>query len=213
MKKKSWDAILNTFQIESEALAKMPEVLDRKQYREAIELLKNAERIGCSGCGHSGIACAHFAHSLCCIERPARFLSPSEALHGAIGFLRQNDVLIIASRGGETEELIPVERIAKENRVSIIAITENNSSLLARDADVVLHMTVTKECDKFNSQGTTSFIVLSAIFDALQTSLIEEMGYKNEKFAIIHPGGAVGKRLNNPQKYLFRNESDAKDDK
>ena len=75
-------------------------------------MLAKAERIGCSGCGHSGIACAHFAHLLCCIERPARFLSPSDAVHGGLGFLQKEDVLVVASRGGKTEELLPIEQIA-----------------------------------------------------------------------------------------------------
>ncbi|MBR2473391.1 MAG: phosphosugar isomerase, partial [Clostridia bacterium] len=69
-------------------------------------------------------------------------------------------------------------------------------SPLAQGADIVLPMKITKETDKYNSQGTTSFIVTNAIFDALQAALIEETGYRNEQFAVIHPGGAVGERLN-----------------
>jgi D-arabinose 5-phosphate isomerase GutQ len=161
-----------------------------------VDVLACAPRIACSGCGHSGIACAHFAHSLCCIERPARFLSPSEAVHGATGFLQKGDVLVLASRGGKTEELLPIGRIAKAKGATVIAVTEDLQSPLAAGADIVLAMRVTRECDKFNCQGTTSFVVLSAVFDALQTALIEEMDYQNEKFAVVHPGGAVGKRLN-----------------
>ena len=195
MREDAWAAAEKAFQIESDALALAFEALDKASYSKAVGKLAKAERIACSGCGHSGIACAHFAHLLCCIERPARFLSPSEAVHGALGFLQKNDVLILASRGGETEELLPMEKIARSKGAVVIAITEQPASKLAIGADIVLIMKVTRECDRFNSQGTTSFIVLSAIFDALQASLIEQMDFKNEKFAIVHPGGAVGRKL------------------
>ena len=79
---------------------------------------------------------------------------------------------------------------------TLIAVTETLSSPLAEKSDIVLAMKVTRECDRHNSQGTTSFAVTCAIFDALQTAVIELTGFKNEQFAAIHPGGAVGKRLN-----------------
>ena len=197
VKQGSWDAAMQAFSIESDAIAHAKEAIDPAAFGRAVAVLAKAERIACSGCGHSGIASDHFAHLLCCIERPACFLSPSKAVHGGMGFLKKDDVLVIASRGGRTEELLPIERIARQKAVIIITVTENIESPLAEDADIVLGMSVTRECDRFNCQGTTSFIVLSAIFDALQTALIEEMDYNNEKFAVIHPGGAVGKRLNN----------------
>jgi len=199
MKQTSWDTAKQAFSIESEAILEAMAAIDRVEFGKAVEVLAKAERIACSGCGHSGIACAHFAHLLCCIERPARFLSPADAVHGATGFLQKDDVLVVASRGGETKELLPIEQIAKEKGAKIIAITENTQSPLAVGADIVLTMKVARECDKYNCQGTTSFVVLSAIFDALQASLIEETAYNNEKFAVVHPGGAVGKRLNKTQ--------------
>lgn len=162
----------------------------------AVDVLAKAERIGAAGCGHSGIVCQHFAHLMCCIERPARFISPAEAVHGATGFLKKGDVMVFASRGGKTKELLPILDICKKKEVTVISVTENLSSPLAEGADIVIPMKVTKETDRYNSQGTTSTTVLSVIFDALQTALIEVTGYKNEQFALIHPGGAVGERLN-----------------
>lgn len=171
--------------------------LDEDAFSEAVELLKNAERIAASGCGHSGILCQHFVHLMCCIERPARVISPSEALHGGSGYLQEGDVMVLASRGGKTGELIPIMDICRKKGVKIITITENLSSPLAKGADVVLKQFVTRETDKYNSQGTTSSTALCMIFHALQTALIEETDYKCEQFALIHPGGAVGERLNN----------------
>ena len=187
----------DTFRIEAESLAETAKVLDREEVRRAVEVLAKAERIAASGCGHSGIACRHFAHLMCCAERPARFLSPAEAVHGGLGCMKKGDVMVLASRGGKTDELMTIIDVCKTKGVTIIGVTENLSSPLAIDADIVLAMKVTKECDKYNCQGTTSFAVTSAIFDALQAALIEYTGYQKMDFALIHPGGAVGKRLNN----------------
>jgi D-arabinose 5-phosphate isomerase GutQ len=136
------------------------------------------------------------AHLMCCIERPARFISPAEAVHGASGFLQKDDVMIFASRGGKTGELLPIMAICKKKGVKTITITANADSPLAKDSDVVLIQHVNRETDKYNAQGTTSTTALCMIFHSLQAALIEETGYREEQFGLIHPGGAVGERLN-----------------
>ncbi|MBE6636560.1 MAG: SIS domain-containing protein [Ruminococcaceae bacterium] len=184
------------YEIEAECIREMLNYFDEEAFGQAVELLAKAPRIGTSGCGHSGIACQHFSHLLCCIERPSRFISPAEAVHGATGFLTEGDVMVLASRGGKTKELLPILDICKRKGVKVITITENLESPLALGADVVLKQYVNRETDKYNAQGTTSTTALCVIFHALQTALIEETGYQNEQFAVIHPGGAVGERLN-----------------
>ena len=129
---------------------------------------------------------------MCCIERPARFISPAEAVHGATGFLQKGDVMLLASRGGKTQELLPIMDICRAKGVTLIAVTENLESPLAKGSDIVLPIRVERETDRYNAQGTSSFAVTNAVFDALQAALIEETGYKSEQFALIHPGGAVG---------------------
>ena len=181
---------------ESECIRQMESYFDEDAYSKAVELLKSAPRIGASGCGHSGIMCQHFAHLMCCIERPARFISPAEAVHGAMGFLQAGDVMVLASRGGKTAELLPMVDICKKKGISVIVITENTDSPLAATADVVLRQYVNRETDRYNCQGTTSSTALCVIFHVLQTALIEETGFQNEQFALVHPGGAVGERLN-----------------
>ena len=197
MERRILESMMSVYRIESECILGLEKCFDEAAYEKAIELLKNAPRIGASGCGHSGIMCRHFAHLMCCIERPSRFISPAEAVHGATGFLQGGDVCVLASRGGRTKELLPILDICKKKKVKVITITENLSSELAVGADVVLRQYVNRETDKYNSQGTTSTTSLGVIFHVLQTALIEETGYKNEQFAVIHPGGAVGERLNN----------------
>ena len=191
-----WSAGKDAYRIEAEGVSHALNGIKKESFLAAVEAIKGAQRIGASGCGHSGIACMHFAHLMCCIERPARFISPAEAVHGGMGFLQRGDVLLLASRGGKTAELLPMEAIARKKGVFVIAVTEKMDSPLATEADLVLQMLVTRETDRYNSQGTTSFTVLSVLFDALQAALIEATGFQNEQFALIHPGGAVGERLN-----------------
>ena len=196
MKKESLEAAKAAYKIEYECIKGMLDYFNEEAFSAAVELLKNAERIGASGCGHSGIICQHFVHLLNCIEHPAKFISPAEAVHGGTGFLKDGDVIVFASRGGKTAELLPIMEICKKKGVKIITVTENIESPLAVGADVVLKQYVNRETDKYNAQGTTSSTALCMIFHSLQTALIEETDYQNEQFALIHPGGAVGERLN-----------------
>lgn len=196
MREEAVRAIHDAYKIEEECLREMQEYIDDDAYSRAVVLLAAAPRIGTCGCGHSGLICQHFSHLLCCIERPSRFISPAEAVHGATGFLQPGDVMVFASRGGKTKELLPILDICKQKGISVITVTENLESPLALGADVVLRQHVNRETDKYNAQGTTSTTALCMIFHALQAALIEETSYRAEQFAVIHPGGAVGERLN-----------------
>ena len=196
MKAETKERALAAFTIESDSILATRDKMDMEAFEKAVDALCKAARIGTAGCGHSGIACQHFAHSMCCVERPARFISPAEAVHGATGYLQEGDVMVWASRGGKTDELFKILEICHVKKVTVIGVTENLASPLADMSDIVIPMVVTSETDRYNSQGTSSFTALAAVFDALQTAVIEETGYKNEQFALIHPAGAVGKRLN-----------------
>ena len=129
-------SLKETFAIEAECLACAASYIDGEAFAKAVELLAGAVRIGAAGCGHSGIACQHFTHLMCCIERPARFISPAEAIHGATGYLQEGDVMVFASRGGKTAELLPILDICKAKKVKVITVTENMESPLAKGADV-----------------------------------------------------------------------------
>lgn len=189
-------AARQAFLIQSECLKEAFSHIDEAVFAQAVDFLASAPKIAASGCGHTGIACQHFVHLMCCIERPARFISPSEAIHGATGFLQKGDVMLLASRGGKTSELLPILQISKDKGAIVIVATENLESPLARMADIVLKLYVNRETDRHNCQGTTSNTALNALFDALQAAIIEEIDFQVEKFAVVHPGGAVGERLN-----------------
>ena len=150
MKEESLKRAREAFRIESECIAQMADVFEeeKESFIRAAELLKNAPRIGAAGCGHSGIMCMHFAHLMCCIERPAKYISPAEAVHGGTGFLQKDDVCLFASRGGKTAELIPIMEICRKKGVRIITVTENPDSPLALGADVVIKQHVNRETDK-----------------------------------------------------------------
>ena len=197
MKTRTLEVIKEAYRIEADNILKMMDYIDEDAYEKAVELLVNAPRIGTCGCGHSGVICEHFSHLLCCIGRPAKYISTSLAVHGGTGFLKEGDVMVFASRGGKTGELIPILDICKKNKVHVITVTENLESPLALGADVVLKQFVTRETDPYNMHGTTSTTALSMVFHSLHTAMLEEMEYHAADFAVIHPGGAVGERLNN----------------
>ena len=132
--KAALDAAKAAYDIEAACITQMKDYFDEEQFAKAVELLSSAPRIGAAGSGHSGILCQHFAHLMCCIERPARFISPAEAVHGATGFLQSGDVMVFASRGGKTKELLPIVDICKAKGVKIITVTENMESPLAAAA-------------------------------------------------------------------------------
>ncbi|MFA5570342.1 MAG: SIS domain-containing protein [Sphaerochaetaceae bacterium] len=187
---------MKSLEIESDGINQLKSYLDEKPFMEAVHALAKAERIATCASGSSGFAAMKFSHSLNCIELPAKFMAPSEAVHGGLGYLKKDDVVVMVSRGGKTVELLPIIKACKEKEVILIGVTENLSSTLAQQSDIVLPLQIEKESDKFNVMATTSFIVTIALFDALLVALMEVTGYKLEQFAKIHPGGAVGDLLN-----------------
>lgn len=196
MQEISLQKAIESLEIETKAVADVLSTLDKDAFAAAVDLLSSADRIITSASGSSGIAAKKFAHTLCCIERPAQFLPPCEAMHGGLGAVQQGNVVVLVSRGGKTAELLPVLSVAMEKKAKIIGVTENMDSPIARNSDVVLPMHIERESDKYNMQATSSFVATIALFDALICAVMEETDYQKEQFALIHPGGAVGERLN-----------------
>ena len=196
MKQIGLEVAKKAFEIEAQCLMEAFTHIDETEFAKAVDALAKAPRIAASGCGHTSIAVQHFTHLMCCIERPARYIATGEAVHGGTGYIQKGDVMLLASRGGKTSELLPILDICKKKGATVIAVTQNTDSPLAKGSDIVLKMHVTHEVDPFNSQGTTSNTMMNTLFDALQAALIEETGFQVESFALVHPGGAVGERLN-----------------
>lgn len=196
MKKETMPIVKNSINIEAKAILDILNYLDEEGFAKAVDAICRSERIITCASGSSGIAAKKFAHTLCCIERPAKFMSPSEAVHGGLGCIQTGDTVIMVSRGGKTVELLPIIDVVNKKKATLVAITENPNSPLALNADILIPMHIEKESDKFNVMATASFVTTIAIFDALIVAIMEETDYKREQFALIHPGGAVGELLN-----------------
>ncbi len=182
--------------IEAKAIADIAGYLDEDGFYEAVKALAAAPRITTCASGSSGIAAKKFAHSLCCIERGAQFLSPAEAVHGGMGCMKKGDVVVMVSRGGKTAELLPIIDVCNKKGVTLIGVTENLNSILAQKSQIVVPMKIERESDCLNVMATTSYVVTVALFDAMLNALMVMTDYTLQQFALIHPGGAVGDRLN-----------------
>lgn len=196
MKNIALEMAKNSMAIETKAVSDMAPVLDMDCYKKAVDAIVKAKRVITSASGSSGIAAEKFAHTLCCVERPAQFLSPAYALHGGLGAVTDEDVVVIVSRGGKTSELMPVLDVALKKGATVIGVTEKMDSPIGRKSHIVLPLIIEKESDKYNMQATASFVATIALFDSIICAVMEENNYRMEQFALIHPGGAVGERLN-----------------
>ena len=203
MKKEADFRAEESIRIETEAVSNMLGCIKSTAFAEAVALLSRTDRVMTCASGTSGVAAKKFAHSLCCIDIGAMFMPPCEAVHGGLGALKEGNVMIMISRGGKTAELLPVIDACAKRRAKLIAITENMESPLAVAADVVLPLTIERESDKYDMMATSSFMATIALCDALLVALMEETDYQKGQFAPIHPGGAVGMRLN--QSYITEN--------
>ncbi len=195
-KEQVFEAAKESLQIEAKAIADVAGYMDQDAFYEAVKALATAPRITTCASGSSGIAAKKFAHSLCCIERGAQFLSPAEAVHGGMGCMKKGDVVVMVSRGGKTAELLPIIDVCNKKGVTLIGVTENLNSILAQKAQIVVPMKIERESDCLNVMATTSYVVTIAIFDAMLNALMLMTDYTLQQFALIHPGGAVGDRLN-----------------
>ena len=163
------------------------------------KLAHRSGRIHVTGAGTSGVAAKKIAHTLSCVEAPAYYLNPADAVHGSLGSVQPGDVVIMISKGGKTRELIQLLPGLAQKQVSIIAVTEAKESPIAQQADDILLYHVEHEADSFDMLATTSTMIVIALFDAVCMAFMQYTGFTKQQFALIHPGGAVGERLNSKE--------------
>ncbi len=191
-----WERATRTWAVGAAELARLEKTIDREAFQRLVGLLGDCRgRIAVVGVGTSGAAARKIAHSLSCIERPAFFLSPADAVHGGMGVVQPGDVAILISKGGGTREIVGLIPSLRAKKVSLVGVTENEGSELARAVDLVVRVRIEREADEFNMLATTSTMAVVAVFDAACIALMAYTGYTREQFAIIHPSGAVGERL------------------
>lgn len=193
----------------SEAIAKTAVKINPQQVALAIELLSGCQgKVILAGVGKSGLIGRKIAATLTSTGTAAFYLHPADALHGDLGIVCPNDVAVILSNSGETDELVAILPHFKHRQIPIIAILGNLNSTLARNADVVLDASVDKEACPLNLAPTTSTTVALAIGDALAMALMQVKQLTPEDFALNHPAGRLGKRLTLRVIDLMHKESD-----
>ncbi|MBL0875206.1 SIS domain-containing protein [Serratia nevei] len=191
-----WRQAVQGWQTYSQELAQLGERLDARTWQRLLALLADCRgKIVVTGVGTSGIAARKIAHMLACVERPAVYLDATGAAHGDLGFLRADDLLILISRGGNSDELTRLLPTLQAKGVTLIAVTENPHSAIAQAAQLTIATGVQKEIDPLNMLATTSIVLVLAIFDAACACLMARSGYDKEALLAVHPGGGVGKSL------------------
>jgi arabinose-5-phosphate isomerase len=162
----------------------------------AVRLLRQCTgRVILTGMGKSGIICRKIAATLTSTGTPAFFLHPAEAIHGDLGVIQSDDVVVALSYSGETDELLHLLETIRRVGAKLIVVTGGPTSTLAVAADVALDCSVTEEACPMNLVPTASTTAALAIGDALAMTLLVEKGFRQEDFANLHPGGKLGKRL------------------
>jgi D-arabinose 5-phosphate isomerase GutQ len=191
-----WRIAQRVWTDEARAVRALPRIVEPAAFGRCVQVLARCRgKVLTAGVGTSAAAAKKIAHSLCCIERPALFLSPGDAVHGGLGAVQREDVVIAISKGGQTCEIVNLLPAIQAKRAFLIGVTENADSVLALKSDLLLRVKVKREPDAFNMLATASTMAVSAVFDAVCIALMEVTGYTKSQFVLIHPGGTVGDRL------------------
>ncbi len=193
------DEIIQTgrevIKIEADAVAGLRESIN-EQFARAVELIYYSKgRVVLSGMGKSGLIARKIVATLNSTGTAAIYLHPTDALHGDLGMVRKDDVVILISKSGETEEVLNLLPMLKRLGVTLIAMTGEKGSRLARECDVFLSIEVKEEACPYDLAPTASTTATLALGDALSVTLLKMRGFTVEDFALLHPGGSLGKRL------------------
>ena len=193
-------------QTESAALLALAERLDHR-FEQAVALVRDCPgRVILTGMGKSGIICRKIAATLSSTGTPAYFLHPAEALHGDLGVIRSDDVVIALSYSGENEELVRMLETLQRLGTRFVAVTGATTSTLAQAADVALDCSVSQEACPMNLAPTASTTAMLALGDALAMSVLVDKGFQPEDFANLHPGGTLGRRLMRVEQLMAKND-------
>jgi len=189
------EAARKVLRIEAEAVAALNDRING-EFVKAVEMIMACSgRVVITGMGKSGLICQKIAATMASTGTPALFLHPAEGVHGDLGMVARGDVVIAVSNSGETEELTRILPVIKRMGLPLIAMAGKADSTLARAGDVFLDISVKEEACPLQLAPTASTTATLAMGDALAVALLLERGFREEDFALYHPGGALGKRL------------------
>jgi arabinose-5-phosphate isomerase len=193
-------------QTEAAAVLALVDRLDER-FARAVGMIRDCKgRVILTGMGKSGIVCRKIAATFSSTGTSATFLHPAEALHGDLGIIRSDDVVIALSYSGENEELVRILEAIKRLGSGLIALTGDARSTLAQAADVVLDCRVSEEACPMNLVPTASTTAMLALGDALAMTVLVERGFQPEDFASLHPGGKLGKRLKRVEQLMHQGD-------
>lgn len=189
------DIAKRVLRIEAEAVNGLIEKLD-SNFEKAVEIIYNTKgRVVVTGMGKSGLVGKKIAATLASTGTPAFFLHPAEASHGDLGMVTERDIVIAISNSGETEELVGLIPFLKRFNLTLISMTGNQNSTLARASNISLDISVKEEACPLGIVPTASTTATLALGDALAVALLIKRGLNKEDFAFFHPGGIIGKKL------------------
>jgi arabinose-5-phosphate isomerase len=196
MSKTHHEQVVELLRMEADAVARTAARLGAAEVERAVALLASCRgKVVTVGVGKSGHIAQKVAATLTSTGTPSVFLHPSDALHGGIGLVNGDDIVIVFSNSGETAEVLELLPYLQHRRAAVVAVVGDLSSALARRADVVLDASVEQEACPLNLAPTTSTTVALAVGDALAMTLMSVKRLTPEDFALNHPGGRIGKRL------------------
>ncbi|EGO4876473.1 KpsF/GutQ family sugar-phosphate isomerase [Campylobacter lari] len=183
------------FEIESKTILDLRDNLD-EGFNKAIELILSIKgRCVVSGMGKSGHIGTKIAATLASTGTPSFFMHPGEALHGDLGMLTSEDVLLAISNSGETEEVLKLIPVIKKRKILLIVMTGNQNSTLAKQADIFINIAVKKEACPLQLAPTSSTTATLAMGDAIAVALMRARKFRPDDFALFHPGGSLGRKL------------------
>ena len=189
------DVANRVLDIESAAIKNLKGTLN-KSFVEACEACENCKgKIIVMGLGKSGHIADKIAATFASTGTPAFFIHPSEAIHGDLGMIDKEDVVLILSNSGETEEIVSLIPMIKRMGITIIALTGNKKSKLSNEASIHVYVEVKEEACPMNLAPTASTTAALAMGDAIAVALLEKKGFTKEDFAKSHPGGSLGRKL------------------
>ena len=181
--------------IEGQGILSLVDQID-EGFAQAVELLYGCKgKVVVTGLGKSGLIGRKIAATLSSTGTPALFLHAAEGIHGDLGMIMRGDVVLAVSNSGETEELLKLLSIIKRLEVRLIVMTGNPQSSLSRSGDVILNVSVKEEACPLGLSPTSSTTAALAMGDALAVVLLEKRGFREEDFALRHPGGTLGRKL------------------
>lgn len=186
---------VRVLRIEAEALLRLSNALDQRFVDAVLLCYACRGRVVVIGMGKSGIIGKKIAATLASTGTPAFFIHPAEALHGDLGMVLKDDMVLLLSYSGETGEVLNLIPSLKRQNLKIIGITGDTKSTLAKMSDIVLDISVSEEACPLGLAPTTSTTASLAIGDALAIALLSKRGFKKEDFAFFHPGGTLGRNL------------------